>query len=417
MTTSEPERKVHTKRTECRVCGGQRLRMFLSLGPMPLANAFLRTPDEFETEPRFPLDVYFCEDCSLAQLLDVIDPATLFRNYIYVTGTSATIAAHNREYARTVVETLGLGARDLVVEIASNDGSLLRCFQEHGVRTLGIEPARNIAEQARAAGVDTVDQFFDAGLAREVRAGYGPAKAIIGNNVLAHVDETRDFLRGAKDLLAEDGRVIIEVPEVREMIQRLEYDTVYHEHLCYFSATTLMRLCDAVGLKLARVDRMPVHGGSLRIWAGVRAAHSEDACALAAEERELGLGDFGRYERFAADAAKNREAILALLGRLKAEGKTVAGYGAPAKGNTLLNYCGIGVDLLPYTVDKNPMKVGLYTPGMHIPVLPAAALAERRPDYALILPWNIAGEIIEQQEAYRRAGGRFIVPVPEPKVI
>lgn len=391
--------------------------MFLSLGPMPLANSFPRNPDEFDAEPRFPLDVYFCEDCSLVQLLDVIDASTLFRDYIYVTGTSATIAAHNKSYARTVVDLLRLSPQDLVVEVASNDGSLLRCFKEHGVRTLGIEPAENIATQARESGIETIDSFFTARLAAEVREKYGPAKAVIGNNVLAHVDHTQDFLRGCKALLAPDGLIMIEVPEIREMIDRFEYDTVYHEHLCYFSVTTLMRLSDAVGLSLARVDRVPVHGGSIRIYAGFAAAHSAEVLALVEEERQLGLRDFGRYQRFADDVRRNREAILEMLGSLKAQGKSLAGYGAPAKGNTLLNYCGIDTALLPFTVDKNAWKVGRYTPGMHIPVLPVSTLAERRPDYTLILPWNIAGEIIAQEDQYRRGGGQFIIPVPEPKVV
>ena len=406
---------VHTLRTECRICGGQRLRIFLSLGLMPLANSFLRTPEEFHSEPRFPLDVYFCEDCSLVQLLDVIDPATLFRNYIYVSGTSATIAAHNRQYARTVVKRLDLGPQDLVVEIASNDGSLLQCFREYGIKTLGIEPAQNIAAQARAAGIDTIDCFFNSQLAAEVRTRYGHAKVVIGNNVLAHVDEPRDFLKGCKDLLAPDGLVILEVPDVQQMFDRLAYDTIYHEHLCYFSEYALRRLCESVGLSVVDVDPVSVHGGSLRAYAGKTGAGKTEASAQPA-----GMPpepDRDNFARFGTDVSRSREALVELLRTLKVQGKTVAGYGAPAKGNTLLNYCGISTDLLMYTVDKNPMKVGLFSPGMHIPVLPVSTLAERRPDYVLILPWNIADEIIEQQEQHRLNGGKFIIPVPQPAVI
>ena len=383
--------------------------------------------DEMD-EPRYPLDVYLCEDCSLVQILDVIDPEFLFRHYIYVTGTSETIAAHNREYARAVVETLELKADDLVVEIASNDGSLLKCFQPYGVKTLGVEPASNIAEIASASGVETVNKFFDPDAAEQVRRAYGPARAVIGNNVLAHVDDTRDFLRGCASLLASehgaDGLVIIEVPYLRDLIDLMAYDTVYHEHHCYFSVTSLKHLCEAAGLVIVHLDRLPVHGGTLRMYAGLRERYERRAPSFSVEiermvedERRAGMSDLARYEKLAADVAANRRDILDLLEELKREGKTVAGYGAPAKGNTLLNYCGITTDLLPYTVDKSPLKVGLYTPGMRIPVLPASTLIERRPDYVLILAWNFAEEIMRQQQEYRERGGRFIIPIPTPKVV
>jgi hypothetical protein len=411
---------THSKRDVCRACGSDRLQSVLELGPTPLANSFLKSPDEFEDEPSYPLDVYFCENCSLVQLLDVIDPEVLFRNYIYVTGTSDTIAAHNVKYAQTVVDHLSCTAADLIVEVASNDGSLLKCFQAHGVKTLGIEPATNIADMARAKGIDTVNEFFNSATAAQVRERSGPAKAVIGNNVLAHVDDTQDFLRGAKILLAEDGLVIIEVPYVKELLDRLEYDTVYHEHLCYFSVSTLLRLCETVGLSLVRIDHVPVHGGSLRMYAGRREhyrTHALDVLEMAEAEQQAGMNGLACYEEFALKVKQNRQSILDLLKSLQAQGKTVVGYGAPAKGNTLLNYCGIDTSLLPYTVDKNPMKVGLYTPGMHIPVLPVSTLLERQPDYVLILAWNFAAEIIKQQQAYQQNGGQFIVPIPEPTVV
>lgn len=409
----------HHKRTTCRGCGGNGLRPFLALGPQPLANAFLTSPEQFLTEARYPLDVYLCETCSLVQLLDVIDPEVLFRDYIYVTGTSSTIAAHNAGYARTVIDLLGLGPDDLVVEAASNDGSLLKCFQAGGVRTLGVEPARNIAAMARAAGIETVAEFFGTASAGPLKARYGPARAVIGNNVLAHVDDTQDFLRAGAELLAEDGLLITEVPYIREFVERLEYDTVYHEHLCYFSLTALMRLTEAVGLRVVRTEHFPVHGGTLRMYAGLASLHPDHAPAvkaLAEEERRLGMTTLPRYARYAADVAANRERLLALLGDLHRQGKSVAGYGAPAKGNTLLNYCGIDTRLLPYTVDKSPLKVGKFTPGMHIPVLPVETLLDRQPDYVLILAWNFAGEIMAQQEEYRQRGGRFIVPIPDPVI-
>ncbi|HYQ71889.1 MAG TPA: class I SAM-dependent methyltransferase [Gammaproteobacteria bacterium] len=411
---------MHHKRETCRGCNGTRLQPFLRLGPQPLANAFLRNSDEFAGEESYPLDVYFCETCSLVQLLDVIDPSVLFRNYIYVTGTSDTIARHNEDYAATVVDYLNLESDSLVVEVASNDGSLLKCFQAHGVRTLGVEPATNIAEMARAAGIETVNEFFNHDTARQLRESHGAASAVIGNNVMAHVDDTQDFLRGARHLLKSDGLVIIEVPYLGEFMERLEYDTVYHEHLCYFSITALLRLCDEVGLSMVRIDRVPVHGGSLRMYAGSSehySGHAEDVLAAAAGEVAAGLTGFARYAQFASDVEANRTAIRGLLSGLKEQGKTVAGYGAPAKGNTLLNYCGIDTGLLPYTVDKSAMKVGLYTPGMHIPVLPVETLLDKQPDYVMILAWNFAEEIMNQQAEYKRRGGMFIIPLPDPKVV
>lgn len=411
---------MHHVRTACRACGEERLTRFLVLGPQPLANANLRDASEAAGEQRFPLDVYFCESCSLVQLADVIDPEVLFRHYIYVTGTSDTIAEHNRRYAATVKDQLRLGAGDLVVEVASNDGSLLRCFRDLGVRTLGVEPATNIAAIARAAGIDTVNEFFDGPTGAKLRGERGPARAVIGNNVLAHVDDTQDFLRGAKALIDGDGLVITEVPYAREMLERLEYDTVYHEHLCYFSVTSLLRLCEAVGLSLVRADLVPVHGGSIRMYAGLPSdygGHSPQVLALAAEERSIGMTSLARWQEFARGAEAQRAALVELLTRLKTEGKTVAGYGAPAKGNTLLNYCGISTDLVPYTVDRSPLKVGTLTPGMHIPVLPVEILLERQPDFVLILAWNFADEVMRQQAEYRGRGGRFILPIPMPRIV
>jgi SAM-dependent methyltransferase len=411
---------IHHKRTSCRACGGSSLSLFLSLGPTPLANSFLRAENEFSSEARYPLDVYFCESCSLVQLLDVINSEVLFRDYIYLTGTSDTIASHNQKYADDVVSLLELDSRDRVYEIGSNDGSLLKCFQHHNVRTLGIEPATNIAAIANADGIETVNEFFNQSTAGRILDSQGSAKAIIGNNVLAHVDESQDFLRGCKQLLTEDGLVIIEVPYLRELIDRLEYDTIYHEHLCYFSVSSLLRLCDQVGLSIIRIDFVPVHGGSLRMYAGMpdhRGNHAAGVLALAEGERRAGLTRLDTYERFSAEVEGSRRRLLELLGSLRSAGKTIAGYGAPAKGNTLLNYCQIGAGIIPFTVDKSPLKVGLFTPGMHIPVLPVRALLENRPDYVLILAWNFAEEIMGQQQEYRDGGGRFIIPIPEPKVV
>jgi hypothetical protein len=396
------------------------LRPFLSLGPTPLANAFLDAPGDFAAECSYPLDVYFCTACALVQLVDVIDPEVLFREYIYVTGTSDTIAAHNLGYAQTVAERLRLQPGDLVVEIASNDGSLLRCFQPFGVRALGIEPASNIAAMARAVGVETVNEFFNSSTAETIRSTYGRAKAVMFNNVLAHVDQTQDFLRGCRALLHDDGLAIFEVPSLARLVERLEYDTIYHEHLCYFSVHALARLCESVGLSVVAVEDVQVHGGSLRVYAGAKEQHGSHAGEVmrrVERERLAGLASLEPFERFAARVRDNRRVLLDLLMRLRSAGKTIAAYGAPAKGNTLLNYCHIDTDLVEFTVDKNLLKVGKYTPGMHLPVQRVSTLLERQPDYVLILAWNFADEIMSQQQEYRDRGGRFIVPIPAATII
>ncbi|MCI0437033.1 MAG: class I SAM-dependent methyltransferase [Gemmatimonadetes bacterium] len=415
-----PAAGPYRRRTTCRSCGSSRLARVLELGPQPLANALPRSPAEFAAEKFYALDVCFCEECALVQVPDVIDPETLFRDYIYVTGTSETIAQHNERYARAVVEATGASAGDLVVEIASNDGSLLRCFGPYGVRTLGVEPATNIAGIARAAGIETVNEFFDAETAASLRTTHGAAKAVLANNVLAHVDDTAGFLRGVRTLLADDGLAMIEVPYLGDLLDQLEYDTVYHEHLCYFSATTLVGLCETAGLAVRRIDRVPVHGGSIRVYAGIArgpGGHSDRVRVMVENESARGFNRLALYEDLATDVAANRTALLALLDRLRADGRRVAGYGAPAKGNTLLNYCGIGPDRVAFTVDRNPLKVGRYTPGTHIPILPVEALLEQQPDFVLILAWNFAEEIMAQQAEYRRRGGRFILPIPQPRMV
>ena len=412
-----PSGAVIRRRTRCRACEGTALRGFLSLGPQPLANAFLSGEGEFGDERFFPLDVYCCDGCGLVQLLDVIDPEALFGHYLYVSGVSDTMAAHFRGYAGSVTETLSLRARDLVVEIASNDGSLLACFAALGVRTLGVEPARNIAAMARARGIETVSRFFDYQVGRELATAYGAARAVVANNVLAHVDDPRSFLAGCAELITDDGQIVVEVPYALDMLTRCEYDTIYHEHLCYFTVGPLVRIGESTGLAVARVERMPVHGGTIRVWFRKGSDHAPEVRSMMRGEREAGLTSFATWAAVGRAAAANREALRSLLQGLREGGRWVAGYGAPAKGNTLLNYCGIDKTWLPFTVDRNPLKVGRLTPGMHIPVLPVDTVLEQRPDYLLLLAWNFAEEIMAQQAAYREAGGRFILPLPSPRVV
>ncbi len=411
---------VHTRRSECRICQHTLPAPFLSLGPTPLANSFLRRLEEATGERSFPLDVALCGECGLVQLLDVIDPEVLFRDYIYVSGTSTTMSDHLEAYARDVTSRLSLGPNDLVVEIASNDGTLLRHFREAGIRTLGVEPARNIAAIARERGIETVEEFFDSRVGGHLRDIHGPARAVLANNVLAHVDDPRDFLRGAADLLAPDGMVVIEVPSLAELVARLEYDTIYHEHLSYFSITALCRLCDAVGLRVVHVEQVPVHGGSLRVYAALphgHDAHAVEVCRLADEEVAVGLTSANRFAALARDVQAHREALRTLLQDLASQGATLAAYGAPAKGNTLLNYCHLDSELLPFTVDRSPLKVGTWTPGMHLPVRAVEDLDLVQPEYILILAWNVAEEIMAQLPQHRHRGGRFILPIPHPRIV
>lgn len=408
------------KRSDCRGCGSRDLALFLSLGETPLANAFLRGSQLSQPEPRFPLDVYFCGKCSLVQLLNVVDPEVMFRNYIYLTGTSETIARHNADLTKEVVQRQGLSGDDLVVEIASNDGSLLKHFQRRGIRTVGVEPACNIAEVARGQGIETITEFFSSKCASEVRRRYGPASVIVANNVLAHVDDTQDFLAGCRSLLKPDGMLVIEVPYLGELLRNLEYDTIYHEHLCYFSVIALMHVYGAAGLAITDLERVSIHGGSLRIYARLGdggVGHGEKAWNLSEEEKRTGLCDIETYLAFAEKVRASKSQLLDFLHSWRQEGKSIVGYGAPAKGNTLLNFCGIDTALLPYTVDKNSLKVGMYTPGTHIPVLPVEKLLEEQPDGVLVLAWNFAEEIMRQQQTYQRGGGKFVVPIPTPAVL
>ncbi len=416
---TRPVSEMLARRSECRACAGTRLLKFLPLGDLPLANSYLTAEQLNDPEPRFPLEVYFCEDCSLVQLLDVVDPEILFGNYLYRTGTNQTIVRHNAALAEAVVRKLGLGGASLVVEIASNDGSLLAAFRERGTRTLGVEPARNIAQIARDAGIETISEFFDGGVAQNILRTHGAASAVLANNVLAHVDQTVPFLSACRALLAPGGRVVIEAPYLGEMVHRLEYDTVYHEHLCYYSVTALMRMFESAGLALDDVELVEIHGGSLRLWARAldSRGHGESARRMATEEALQGLTRAATYREFAARVARNREQLRALLARLRAEGKRIAAYGAAAKGNTLLCYCGIGRETLEFVADRSTLKVGLFLPGSRVPIVPVEKILETQPDYVLILAWNFAPEIFASLEAYRAKGGKCILPIPEPTVV
>ncbi|HTH71465.1 MAG TPA: class I SAM-dependent methyltransferase [Candidatus Saccharimonadales bacterium] len=401
--------------SRCRICDGD-LRVFLSLGETPLANAFVRPDRADDPEARFPLETARCSECALVQLTVVVDPEVMFRDYVYASSASAPLLAHFDELAASVAQDFAPPGA-LVVEIGSNDGILLRSLGSRGVRALGVEPATVIAARANADGLETLNEFFDAEVAARIRDERGPASAVLGNNVLAHIDDLRGVVRSLDSLLADDGVFIAEVPYLADLLAHVEYDTIYHEHLSYFHLAPLQRLFTSAGFELFDVVRQPIHGGSIRIHAartGRRAPTARLRELLASEQR---LATDAPYAEFAAKVTAQRTALVALLGRLKAEGSRLAGYGATAKGNTMLNYCGIDPSVLDYIADTTPYKQGLLTPGTRIPVRSESTIAEARPDAMLLLAWNYADSIVERHRAYLAGGGRFIHPIPLPRFI
>ena len=401
----------------CISCGAAALRPVLSLGTTPLANALLRKDNLAAPEPRFPLDLAFCERCALVQITEFVPPTQLFNDYAYFSSFSDTIVATAKALAGHLARERKLGAGSLVLELASNDGYLLQHYAAAGIPVLGIEPAANIAKVANERGIRTRCEFFGLEYARRLVAEGLAADVLHANNVLAHVPDLNGFVAGIAAVLKPGAVAVIEVPYVRDMIEKCEFDTIYHEHLCYFSVSALAPLFARHGLVLADIERIPVHGGSLRLFASGSGVQGQAAATLLEEERAAGMLGADYYAGFAGRVAKLRTELLALLAQLKGKGKRIAAYGASAKGSTLLNYFGIGAETLDYVVDRSTEKQGRYTPGTRLPILAPSRLAEDKPDYLLLLSWNFLDEVLAQQAAYRAGGGKFIVPVPEVRVV
>ncbi len=407
--------------TGCRACGAGGLKPVLDLGRTPLANRLLTAERMTRPEPTYPLNLVFCPACSLAQITETVPPAELFADYVYFSSFSDTMVAHAKALSGEMVAARKLGPTSLVVEAASNDGYLLRHYLDAGVPVLGVEPAANVAKEAvEKRGVRTEVAFFGKETAERLAAAGHRADVFHAHNVLAHVADLNGFVAGVHTLLKEDGVAVIEFPYARPFVDHREFDTIYHEHLCYFSLTALDKLFRKHGLVIRQASEVKIHGGSLRIVAG-RGKPDEPAggtaAAVLAEEKAVGLDRFDYYARFAADVERLKELLVGLLTDLKAAGKTIAAYGASAKGATLMNYFGIGTHLLDFVADRSTVKQGHHAPGTRLPIVAPEELVKRRPDYCVLLTWNFADEILAQQAAYRKAGGKFIVPVPEVRVV
>ena len=410
-----------TNNLSCRSCGSSNLAEILSLGKTPLANALL-TADQLESpEQTYPLELAFCQTCALLQITESVPADQLFRDYVYLSSFSDTALKHAEELVDESISLHKLNVKSQVVEIASNDGYLLQYYQKRGVKVLGIEPASNIAEIARSErGIPTVCEFFNNGLAQKLKSEGTLADVIHANNVLAHVPDLNGFVSGLSLLLKDDGVAVIEVPYVKDLVDHCEFDTIYHEHLCYFSLTSLDHLFKRHHLAIQDVRRIPIHGGSLRVYVGLQEATgrgADEVNRMLRDEAEWGVNCLEFYQGFGQRVEHLREDLCSLLRDAKAQGKRIAAYGASAKGSTLLNYFGIGRDTIDFVVDKSTVKQGRYTPGTHLPIYAPEKLLDEMPDYVLLLTWNFADEILQQQSEFRGRGGRFLVPIPELKVV
>ncbi|HMD32848.1 MAG TPA: class I SAM-dependent methyltransferase [Candidatus Acidoferrales bacterium] len=405
----------------CRNCGAPLRHTFVDLGMSPLSNAILPPEQLNSMEPFYPLHARVCERCFLVQLEEYERPEKIFGDYPFFSSFSETWLRHSREFAEGAIGRFQLDARSLVVEVASNDGHLLRCFQQRGIPVLGVEPAQNVARAAEESGIPTLAKFFGTQTAVELHSAGQQADLLVANNVLAHVPDLRDFVAGLKRALKPRGTITLEFPHLLRLIQGNQFDTIYHEHFSYFSFLTAADVLAAQGLLVFDVEEIPTHGGSLRVYACHAAGGSREPSARVSEIRNLeiaaGMRQLKTYAAFAEQVRETKRALLQFLIQAKRAGKSVVGYGAPAKGNTLLNYCGVGRDFLDYTADVSPHKQGRYLPGTHIPIHEPGMIRKTRPDYVLILPWNLRDEIVSQLAYIREWGGRFVIPIPTAEVI
>lgn len=429
-TRSNPSKKPSTKQNRsanlrpgsaCRFCGASLDKTFIDLGMSPLANSYVKADESNRMEPFYPLHVYVCNECLLVQLEEFTSPQSIFGDYAYFSSYSESWLDHAKRYVEEVSDRFSLGPRHHVVEIASNDGYLLQYFVQRGVPVLGVEPAGNVAAVAKQKGIPSVVKFFGVKTARELAKKKKRADLLIGNNVLAHVPNINDFVGGLKILLKPKGVITMEFPHLMRLMSENQFDTIYHEHFSYLSLLAVERVFAKHGLTLFDVEELPTHGGSLRIYA----RHSNDVSKpvgtriteLREREEQGGFGGLQHYLNFASQVETTKRKLLTFLIEAKEKGKSVVGYGAPAKGNTLLNYCGVRTDFIDYTVDRSPYKQGHLLPGVRIPIFHPDKIKETKPDYVLILPWNIRDEVMQQISYVREWGGKFVVPIPEVMIL
>jgi hypothetical protein len=408
------------RRHDCRLCGSTALSLVLQLEPTPLANALVPRSQLGEPQPVFPLDVFLCDDCKHLQLLDVIDRRVLYEHYVYVSGTSPVFVEHFRQYADSLLARYASEQGILAVDIGSNDGTLLSFFKQAGCRVLGVDPALEIAADANSRGIPTIVDFFSPKLATQIVEKHGTASIVTANNLFAHLDDISAFLEGIRTLIGRDGVFAFEVSYLGDVIEKALFDTIYHEHLDYHSVAPLVRLFEAHGLELIDASRIDTHGGSLRAivqTAGGGRQIAPSVKELVEEEDRIGLNRADTYVAFASRIDNIGQELRSLLKRIKLDGKSIAGYGAPAKATTLMYHFGIGPDVVDYIVDDSPWKQSLYSPGLHIPIVPSSFIGETKPDYILILAWNFASSIIQRNSAFQATGGRFIIPLPDVQLV
>jgi len=415
---SDDRFKDKCRKSLCRLCDHTGLDPILDLGSMPLSDGLLTKAQLEQSESFYPLELAFCPECSLVQILETVSPETLFcDNYPYYSSFIQTLLTHSRDNVLSVINTYGLGKHSLVVEIASNDGYLLKNYLEHGIDVLGIDPADGPAKAATAIGVPTLCTFFTRDLAQELVQKGQSADIIHANNVLAHVPDTNGFVQGIACLLKPNGTAVIEVPYVKDLVDHCEFDTIYHEHLCYFSVTSLDQLFRRNGLYLNNVKRLPIHGGSLRLFVQKQDAPQAAVREILAQEQNLGLDGLDYYEHFSVKVQAVQKTLKELIGRLKNQGNSIAAYGAAAKGTIMLNYVGADTRSIDFVVDRNTHKQGKYMPGVHLEISDPQRLLQEQPDYVVLLTWNFKDEILAQQAEYRNRGGQFILPIPEPTIV
>jgi SAM-dependent methyltransferase len=405
---------------ECRLCGSSLTRTFVDLGMSPLCESYVPAEKLDAAETFYPLHVRICDSCLLVQLPAYVAGEDIFSDYAYFSSYSDSWVAHAKRYADAMIGRLGLGTDSLVTEVASNDGYMLQHFLAELIPVLGVEPAANVAEVARAKGIRTEVRFLGAESGREISARYGQADLVAANNVFAHVPDIRGFAAGLRALVKDSGLVTIEFPHLLRLIERRQYDTIYHEHFSYLSLLTASRVLAEAGLRVVDVDELDTHGGSLRVYARPQECAGEPATKVKAvldAEESAGLHTVAGHEGFARQVLQIKTDLVGFLLEAASQGRSVAGYGAPGKGNTLLNHCGIRSDLLSYTVDRSPVKQGRFLPGTHIPIYAPEQIAETRPDYVLVLPWNLRDEISQQLEYVRSWGGRLVFPIPELEIV